>query len=92
MIALQRANGSWDLTPDLARRLGLSDDVPPATPTGISDAAWATLLALAWLEKYADDEREEWLRLSRKAETWLAVTVPAPALDDARAAAREVMK
>jgi hypothetical protein len=88
LVALQRANGSWEPTPDLASRLGVPIDLLHVRPTGLDDAAWATLLTLAWLEKHAGDERDEWMRLARKAETWLTQTVPPAALSAARAAAQ----
>jgi hypothetical protein len=97
VVALQRANGSWDLTSDLADRIGVPVDAIRSKRSGLpmalaSESAWATLLALAWLEAHASDQRDEWMRLARKAEAWLTLTVPAAALTAARTAARELIR
>jgi len=79
LIALQRADGAWDFDEPLAgaldgdltafdaalRALGERDDVVETR------RAWATALALAWLETRAPDREEEWRFLARKAMRWL---------------------
>jgi Ca-activated chloride channel family protein len=85
LVSLQLADGSWDLTPELADVLGHPLSALEAGAdlmgTGREDRrAWATALALAWLASRARDARDEWNLLSRKAERWLA----ALAGDDAR--------
>jgi hypothetical protein len=77
LVALQLADGSWDLTPELAGVLGHPFPALEAgahvVGTGREDRrAWATALALAWLAGRADDARDEWDLLARKAERWLA--------------------
>jgi len=93
LVALQHANGSWDLTADLARVVGLALDVLDAKrPAALTREAWATLVALAWLDAKAADQREEWQALARKADAWLQLVVPAAALGPARAMAREIIR
>ncbi|NXI36612.1 VMA5A protein, partial [Galbula dea] len=54
MVALQKANGSWDLTAALASALGLSKaDVEGQSPSeDVQPTVWATVLALVWLHQY----------------------------------------
>lgn len=85
LIALQRADGSWDLTDALARTIGrrlsqLEAALSGATPgdPAMVRAAWATALALAWLGRHADDSKDEWRLLADKANKWLAGVVVAP--------------
>ena len=77
VAALQRADGSWELTEALARAIGhdLGElEALLAGATGKKDEArkaWATALALAWLEEHARDQEDEWRLLAVKARTWL---------------------
>jgi Ca-activated chloride channel family protein len=77
LIVLQRADGSWDLTRKFASAIGqvLSNLETPRTGTA-SDReekrrAWATALALAWLQDHASGYIDEWRLLAEKARTWL---------------------
>jgi hypothetical protein len=86
LVALQRADGSWDLTSDLADVLGrplaeLDKMIPAAggDPTS-ARRAWATALALAWLEARPELEHE-WEMLADKARDWLG-RVAAAGRDD----------
>jgi len=77
LIALQRADGSWQLTEGLARILGWPD------AKRLRKALWrdiaidregqaaCTALALAWLERECADAREEWHMLASKGREWL---------------------
>ncbi len=84
LILLQAADGSWDLTQDLAfiieRSLAdLRADVQGATgPQPDVLRAWATALALAWLARTAADRADEWRLIAAKGERWLskAATIP----------------
>ena len=76
IVALQRADGSWDLTADLAAVLdvdltALEQGVRVAGSTPDARRLWATALALAWLDRHACDTRDEWRLLADKAERWL---------------------
>jgi Ca-activated chloride channel family protein len=76
LVALQRADGSWDLTPAFASAMGLDVAGLEAGLDAVGthpDArqVWATALALAWLEHRYADAREEWTLLARKARRWL---------------------
>jgi hypothetical protein len=80
LVRLQRADGSWELDGELAKILGqrlkdlervLTDASRPATE---ARRAWATALALAWLEKEAPEARDEWRLLAEKARKWLERT------------------
>ena len=84
LIVLQAADGSWELTKKLADLIGrdLSD-----LRAAIEDArgsrddvrrAWATALALAWLEQYAAAANDEWRRLAEKAREWIDATPAIP--------------
>ena len=83
LVALQHADGSWDLTPELATILGrdLSDLESALAGTGHRpDArrAWATALALVWLDVHGGHTRDEWQLLANKARRWLDVAAPVP--------------
>jgi hypothetical protein len=77
VVTLQRADGTWALTPELGHAVGVPWNrlsVVPADLAGQSRAqdVWATLVALAWLERHAADTRDEWQLLARKADVWIA--------------------
>ncbi len=85
LVVLQRGDGSWDLTPDFAGAIGhdlaqLESILPGATGNrGETRKAWATALALAWLEEYARDAEDEWRLLAEKARKWLGGVTSRPA-------------
>jgi Ca-activated chloride channel family protein len=77
LAGLQKADGSWELSEGLAVVLGTS--LPAiegraadlGLATGEGRRAWATVLALAWLETRAAADRDEWALLAAKAREWL---------------------
>jgi hypothetical protein len=82
LVALQRADGSWELSKELAEAMGLELSLLESAPAGEKRstqgrAAWATALALAWLDANAATSRAEWRLLAVKARAWLD-GVPAP--------------
>lgn len=85
LVALQRADGSWDLTPELADILGVPFAAllePAARALGDPDEArraFATALALAFLVKRAAANADEWKLLAAKATRWLAGVKAVPA-------------
>jgi len=77
LIALQRADGFWDLSKEFAAAIGhdlqlLESALTGASRTPVTKAAWATALALTWLEAHASASRDEWSLLAAKAREWLA--------------------
>lgn len=77
VVALQRADGSWDLTSEFAAAVGVNLKHLAAGVSHVAGAddarrLWATLVALAWLARHADDARDEWRLLARKAERWVS--------------------
>jgi hypothetical protein len=84
LVTLQRADGSWDLTSEFARAIGQDPrDLESAlAATGSRDdvrRAWATALALAWLEQHANHAEPEWRMLAAKARNWLSAVRALPA-------------
>ncbi|HYN42430.1 MAG TPA: hypothetical protein VE129_11675, partial [Thermoanaerobaculia bacterium] len=77
LVALQKADGSWDLDEKLATVLGIPLATVEKALAGMpGDAALlrracATALALFWLERSAADAEDEWSLLARKARAWL---------------------
>jgi hypothetical protein len=76
LASLQRADGSWRLEPALAnlleRELRELENAVPAAPTNrLARDAWATALAVAWLERHAATLEHEWRLLADKARRWL---------------------
>jgi hypothetical protein len=80
VVTLQRADGTWELTPEFAAAVGvtltrLAGGVSQLAGVDDAGTVWATLVALAWLARHADDARDEWRLLARKAEQWLSTAV-----------------
>jgi Ca-activated chloride channel family protein len=77
LVALQKADGFWDLDEELATLLGAPlREVEEALAGTLGDPALlrraaATALALLWLERYAAEARDEWRLLALKASLWL---------------------
>ena len=93
LVALQRADGSWEHSRGLAECVGIEfNRLQSARPNAIEDHVWATLVALAWLDTHAQAERLEWQGLAGKAETWLELRVPSAAIDAARNAANDLIR
>ena len=99
VVGLQGADGSWDLTEEFAKAVGIGrreleaqfDEVmrrlqevlghlggPVAGDPGgvICRRAFATALALRWLQVKCADTRQEWEGLSQKACEWLEGASP----------------
>jgi len=84
LIALQRADGSWDLDEELAHACGLADIVP-VLAAALADndeaqRALATALALTFLRRHASANASEWALLAEKAERWLRGVRAVPAV------------
>ena len=77
LVVLQQADGSWELTPELATAIGrFLPDVEAALPEvarGAIEArrVWATALVLAWMERRPDEEALFEMGV-QKARDWLA--------------------
>jgi hypothetical protein len=75
LVALQRADGSWDLTRELADAIERDLAELEAALRGATEEeirrAWATALAIVWLETRAPQARGEWRLLAAKARRWL---------------------
>jgi Ca-activated chloride channel family protein len=86
LISLQHANGSWDLDPDLARLIGRDLDVIERSTPGATGApeeirqAWATALALVWLDQQARRFAAEWTLAADKGRRWLERIQARPAV------------
>ena len=81
LVALQRFDGSWDLTEKLAGFLGRKLGELLAridAQNHQARKALATALALAWLEREAADRADEWSLLAEKARRWLDACGVAP--------------
>jgi len=76
LVALQQADGSWDLSQELAAVLGLRFADLISIPLGSENAdearrALATALAITFLETRASSQHREWELLAAKATRWL---------------------
>lgn len=85
LVALQSADGSWDLTPGLAAAIGLAPQAlvsarQAAGPAGCDPRrlhrSLATALALAWLERECSESADEWRLVAQKAVDWLEQSPP----------------
>ena len=85
LVSLQRADGSWDLTAELARFFSLTlrrleNELRHATgDRDTARRALATALAVAWLERHAAADRGEWELLAGKAESFVSASGTEPA-------------
>jgi len=85
LVALQRADGSWELDTAFAKAVSIKlRDLEKVLRDAIGDPeiirrALATAIAIAWLEKFAPAARGEWEMLAEKARRWLAACGAAPA-------------
>ena len=90
LVALQRADGSWELTPELAAILGAKlkeleaflslPAMLPLNGDAGSGRLFATALALEFLEAACAKDRVEWLLLAGKASAFLDGALPSAAL------------
>ncbi|KAM9331060.1 von Willebrand factor A domain-containing protein 5A [Gastrophryne carolinensis] len=72
LIDLQKADGSWKATADLASILGVSENFAETRPdSSLDESVWATVLAVIWLHTSCLDQREEWELLEGKAISWV---------------------
>ena len=77
LVLLQAADGSWDLSDELADLLGCALSTLEAALHGAAAdgatirRAWATALALAFLELRVANAEDEWALLAGKARAWL---------------------
>lgn len=71
LIFLQTFVGSWELTNEFATVISIPLDVLRSYSNTQSSDVWATCLALAWLEKYYSTQKQEWMMIGQKANTWL---------------------
>ncbi|KAM4808391.1 LOW QUALITY PROTEIN: von Willebrand factor A domain-containing protein 5A-like [Rhinophrynus dorsalis] len=73
LISLQNADGSWNLSAELASVLGLSEkEVQEKNPDQSADpSVWATILSVIWLHSSCPDEKDEWELLVGKALSWI---------------------
>ncbi|KAM7145363.1 von Willebrand factor A domain-containing protein 5A-like isoform 1-T2 [Macrochelys suwanniensis] len=73
LVYLQNADGSWDLDPQLAAVLGVSEaDARGRIPSeDVTPSVWATVLAVVWLHGRAVGQRAEWELLEAKAVGWV---------------------
>ncbi|KAM3938719.1 von Willebrand factor A domain-containing protein 5A-like isoform 2-T3 [Leptodactylus fuscus] len=73
LILLQRADGSWSPSMEIAEILGISArDLEDNNPDqGMDLSVWTTLLAVIWLHTHCEGHKDEWELLSRKAVVWI---------------------
>ena len=75
VINLQLANGSWEMSEDLARVVGQPttkiQEACPAPCKGAMCVIWATIIVLSYLQLRQSNFKDEWELIARKAETWI---------------------
>ena len=84
LIALQGADGSWDLTRELCAIIGHELTALEAVLSGATGhpdemrRAWATAMALVWLAERAGGSEDEWRLLAAKAHRFLDAVAAVP--------------
>ena len=75
IINLQLADGSWELSKDLADVVGKSttkiQEKCPVPCKGAMCAIWATIIVLSYLKLQQLNFKDEWELVALKAETWI---------------------
>ena len=75
VINLQLANGSWEMSEDLARVVGQPttkiQEACPVPCEGAMCVIWATIIVLSYLQLRQSNFKDEWELVARKAETWI---------------------
>ncbi len=84
LVALQRADGSWSLNEAFAAAIGrplrdLEHALGDAVQNEETRQAWATAIAVTFLEQNATHRRDEWSLLAEKAKRWLGRVNARPA-------------
>ena len=76
IINLQLANGSWEMSKDLADVIGKpTTKIQEACPVACKDnmsAIWATIIVLSYLQLQQSSFKDEWELVALKAEAWMA--------------------
>ncbi|KAM4709154.1 von Willebrand factor A domain-containing protein 5A-like [Discoglossus pictus] len=73
LISLQNADGSWNVSSDLASILAISEnELKAKNPEPKMDASlWATILAVIWLHASCLEQKDEWELLEGKSLSWI---------------------
>ena len=76
VINLQLANGSWEMSKDLADVIGKPttkiQEACPVACKGNMSAIWATIIVLSYLQLQQSSFKDEWELVALKAEGWMA--------------------
>lgn len=70
IISLQEAEGFWKLS-SLSAEISVPPILEEIQNLPESDEIWATLVALAYLNKYYHSNKQDWTLVQRKAKKWL---------------------
>jgi len=76
LVMQQTAKGFWNLTLEFAQNLQLPSvdklqSSSPCPPDAAWQKVWATAIALAFLESYLQNKREDWAMMASKSKQWL---------------------
>nr|CAH8830082.1 unnamed protein product [Trichobilharzia regenti] len=77
LAKLQSFSGSWNFNTSLCECFGVPmDDLStclkePGKSPFLTETTWATALAIAYLESYIPEKKDEWCLLVEKAKNWL---------------------
>jgi len=90
---LQKVSGFWELDEEFASCVKISlSDLTTKIPEGLSINAWATAIAIVYLEKEFAMHRDEWFMLCEKARKWLRKELHKYALEFILAEASRLFK
>ena len=74
LISLQHATGYW-LLKDISEKIVKKSEAEMQCPPNISKEAWATIVALFFLECKYSEQKDEWELITLKAEMWLSTQI-----------------
>ncbi|KAK3087757.1 hypothetical protein FSP39_010231 [Pinctada imbricata] len=77
IVSLQTFVGSWSMSEELCKTIGKDLSTLTSSAGTQNMEVWATVLALAWLDRNCSQRKGEWEMIESKARRWLLQTVKA---------------
>ena len=90
LISLQHATGYW-LLKDISEKIVKKSESEMQCPPNISKEAWATIVALVFLECKYSEQKDEWELVALKAEMWLSSQTLSSSIESLKEMAKTVI-
>ena len=90
LISLQHATDYW-LLKDISEKIVKKSEAEMQCPPNISKEAWATIVALVFLECKYSEQKDEWELVALKAEMWLSSQTLSSSIESLKGMAKTVI-